>query len=123
MRHYFYHLYKLINILLVKIRRDIIEKGYRTIALILLSFFSFYYFNFFGAVLWILFFIFYFYDWDNRIIGIFGILSLISCPFLIQFDYVEYGEIMAVNSWFFMVIFVVLQIFYFIRHPNEIEEF
>ena len=123
MNQIFHRFIKLPAAAFFRIRTDVIEKKYRTLVLLFLVIFCFFILNYTGAILWTLFFLFSFYDWDNYIVGFLAVAALISCPFLIEFGYLEYAETMSVNSWFLMIIFVVLQMINFKRYPEDYEKF
>lgn len=75
-----------------------------------------------AGLLWFLFLMFLFYDWDNRIIGVLALISLASCPFLLQLKQDVIAEQMAVYAYFFLVMTVVLQIVEYKRHSEELNK-
>ena len=69
-----------------------------------------------AALLWLLFLAFAFYDWDNRVVGVLAVFTLMTCPILLQFKQDAYAETMAVYAYFFLVMTVALQIIEYKRH-------
>jgi len=121
MKNRFYQFQRSLVLLGKQFLTDIVKRKLLSIVLLMVVAGVVYFAGVKAGILWFLFLSFALYDWDNRIIGSFGIVSLISCPFLIQLNYEVYAENMAVNAWFFMVIFVALQMINFIRHPESVE--
>ena len=72
--------------------------------------------------LWSVFLLFAFYDWENRIVGVFALLSLVSCPVLLQLKRDEQAEVMAVYAYFFLAMTVGLQLIEYKRFPERFPE-
>ena len=99
--------------------RDIRAKRWQGVVTIFLTAGTYWLWGPNAAILWFLFLAFLLYDWDNRVIGTFAILSLITCPVLLSFNQSALAETMAVYAYYFLVMTVVLQIVEFKQHPNE----
>jgi hypothetical protein len=69
-----------------------------------------------------LFVLFLLYEWENRIIGVLAIGSLVCCPILLQFKQDDWAELMAVYAFFFLTMTVTLQIVEYKRHPERFPE-
>jgi len=100
------------------IKKDILTKKKQGIILIIASVSIGIYLGLSAGLLWFLFLAFAFYDWDNRIIGVMALISLASCPFLLQFKQDVYAEQMAVYAFFFLTMVVTLQLIEYKRHPE-----
>ncbi len=72
--------------------------------------------------LWSVFLLFAFYDWENRIVGVFALLSLVSCPVLLQLKLEDQAEVMAVYAYFFLAMTVGLQLIEYKRFPERFPE-
>lgn len=72
--------------------------------------------------LWSVFLLFAFYDWENRIVGVFALLSLVSCPVLLQLKQDDQAEVMAVYAYFFLAMTVGLQLIEYKRFPERFPE-
>ncbi len=72
--------------------------------------------------LWSVFLLFAIYDWENRIVGVFALLSLVSCPVLLQFTPDDRAEVMAVYAYFFLAMTVGLQLIEYKRFPERFPE-
>jgi hypothetical protein len=90
--------------------------------ILVLGILSFFYFDLSATLLWLLFISFALYGWDNRIIGVMGLISIALCPFLIQFKQDVIAEQMAVYAFFFLTITVTLQIIEYKRHPERFKD-
>ena len=88
---------------------DIKNKKWRGLIVLILSFGAFFLWDLSSALLWLLFLLFLIYGWENRIIAFLALISLASCPFLLSFKKDELAETMAVYTYFFLVMTVVLQ--------------
>lgn len=108
----------LIN-LIQKIKQGILNKKYWSVVIALVSIVAGVYWGVSAGILWYLFFSFALYDWDNRIIGVFALVSLASCPFLLQFKQDVLAEQMAVYAFFFLSMTVGLQLIEFKRFPER----
>ena len=100
------------------IKKDILTKKKQGIILIIASVSIGIYLGLSAGLLWFLFLAFAFYDWDNRIIGVMALISLASCPFLLQFKQDTYAERMAVYAFFFLTMVVTLQLIEYKRHSE-----
>ena len=89
---------------------DIKNKKWRGLIVLILSLGAFFLWDLSSALLWLLFLLFLVYGWENRIITFLALISLASCPFLLSFKKDELAEIMAVYTYLFLVMTVVLQI-------------
>jgi hypothetical protein len=83
---------------------------------------TFLYFGISSSILWVLFMSFALYDWNIGIIGILALISLVACPFLIQFKQDVIAEQMAVYAFFFLTITVILQIIEYKCHPERFND-
>lgn len=72
--------------------------------------------------LWSVFLLFAYYDWENRIVGVFALLSLVSCPVLLQLKRDDQAEVMAVYAYFFLAMTVGLQLIEYKRFPERFPE-
>lgn len=72
--------------------------------------------------LWSVFLLFAFYDWENRIVGVLALLSLVSCPVLLQLKRDDQAEVMAVYAYFFLAMTVGLQLIEYKRFPERFPE-
>jgi hypothetical protein len=104
------------------IKKDIIAKKKQGVILIVISISFGIYFGLSASLLWFLFLAFAFYDWDNRVIGVMALISLTSCPFLLQFKQNDIAERVAVHAFFFLVMVVALQLIEYKRHPELFKE-
>jgi len=104
------------------IKRDILDKKILIVLLIVISVTLGFLWGLSAGLLWFLFLAFALYDWDNRVIGVMALISLVSCPFLLSFKQDALAEQMAVYAYFFLVMTVVLQIIEYKRHPELFKE-
>ncbi|MBU4274263.1 hypothetical protein KKE19_00400 [Patescibacteria group bacterium] len=102
--------------------KDIKTKKKRGILALVLAGLFFWWFGISAGLLWFLFLMFLFYGWENRIIAVFALISLASCPVLLSFKKDSFAETMAVYAYFFLVMTVVLQIVEYKRHPELYNE-
>ena len=100
------------------IKKDIITKKKSGIFLIITLISIGLYLGWSAGLLWFLFLAFALYDWDNRVIGVMALISLATCPFLLQFKQDVIAEQMAVYAFFFLTMVVVLQLIEYNRHPE-----
>jgi hypothetical protein len=100
------------------IKKDILTKKKSGVFLIVASISIGIYLGISAGLLWFLFLAFALYELDNRVIGVLALISLATCPFLLQFKQDALAEQMAVYAYFFLVMTVVLQIIEFKRHPE-----
>lgn len=89
--------------------KDIYKKKWRILFAIMLSGGAYYLWGLSSGLLWLLFFVFLFCAWENRVIAAMALVSLSSCPVLLQFKQDKVAEEMAVYAYFFLVMTVVLQ--------------
>jgi len=68
-----------------------------------------------GAIFWTLFFTFLLFKLNIRLIAIFTLTLLISCPILIIFKKESIAGQMAIYVYYFLVMAVVLQIVEYIK--------
>lgn len=71
------------------------------------------------GLLWLLFLSFLVFEWDNRIIALFALGFLVSCPFLLIFKKEVLAEQSAVYAYYFLVITVILQLIEYTVHPKK----
>jgi len=102
--------------------RDIKNNKKRGILALILAGLFFWWFGISAGLLWFLFLMFLFYGWENRIIGVLALISLVSCPILISFKQNTLAETMAAYAYFFLVMTVVLQIVEYKRYPELYNE-
>lgn len=114
-KHWWNNLFKII-------KKDILTKKKSGVFLIIASVSIGIYLGLSAGLLWFLFLAFAFYDWDNRIIGVMALISLTSCPFLLQFKQDSIAEQMAVYAFFFLTMVVTLQLIEYKRHPELFTE-
>ncbi len=108
----------LVGLLFKRVKTDVSIKWVRGIILLVTSLTIGYFVSINAGLLWFLFLAFAFYDWDNRIIGVMALISLASCPFLLQFKKDASAEQMAVYAFFFLTMVVTLQLIEYKRHPE-----
>ncbi|MFZ2832204.1 MAG: hypothetical protein WAZ40_03565 [Minisyncoccia bacterium] len=96
--------------LLRLIQKDITTKKKRGVVLLLVVALIWFYLGMNAGLLWALFLSFALYQWENRIIGVLALATLVSCPFLLSFKQDALAEQMAVYAYYFLVMTVVLQI-------------
>lgn len=101
---------KNIKITIVRIKKDVLEKKYSSILLIILFVFLYWKINLTAAALGILFFAFILYKWDSRIIAVLALACLGACPFLLIFKKESSAENFAIYAYYFLVITIILQI-------------
>jgi len=101
---------------------DIRTKKYRGSIVLALAIGAYFLWDLSSALLWLLFLLFLVYEWENRIIGVLALISLASCPFLLQFKKDALAEQIAVYAYFFLVMTVILQIVEYKRHPEKYKE-
>jgi len=104
---------------LLKAKNDILEKKYYSILLILLFAVLIFKVSLTAGIFWLIFLSFLIYDWDSRITASLALLFLISCPILLSLKKDAIAELMAVYTYYFLVITVILQIVEYKRHPEE----
>jgi len=104
------------------IKKDILAKKKLGVLLICISISIGIYLDLSSGLLWFLFLSFVLYDWDNRVIGVMALISLASCPFLLQFKQDAIAENMAVYAFFLLVMVVVLQLIEYKRRPELFKE-
>ena len=101
---------------------DIRTKKYRGSIVLALAIGAYFLWDLSSALLWLLFLLFLVYEWENRIIGVLALISLASCPFLLQFKKDALAEQIVVYAYFFLVMTVILQIVEYKRHPEKYKE-
>ncbi len=111
----------LVNLLSL-IKRDVLAKKAFGVILVIISVLFGYLWGVSAGLLWFLFIAFALYDWDNRVIGVLALISLVSCPFLLQFKQDDFAETMAVYAFFFLCMTVALQVIEIKRHPENFKE-
>lgn len=108
--------------LLRLIKRDILAKKILGIILVIVSIICGVLWGLSAGLLWFLFLSFTLYDWENRVIGVMALICLASCPFLLSFKQEALAEQMAVYTYFFLVMTVILQTLEYKRHPDLFKE-
>ncbi len=101
---------------------DVRSKKWRGLIALALAIGAYFVWGLSSSLLWLLFLLFLVYKWDNRIIGVFALISLATCPFLLSLKKEALAETMAVYAYFFLVMTVVLQIVEYKRHPDRFPE-
>jgi hypothetical protein len=104
---------------LIWILKDIYRKKIRIILAIGLAIGAYFLWGLSSSLLWGLFLVFLFCNWDSRVIASLALISLSSCPVLLQMKQDKIAEEMAVYAYFFLVMTVVLQIVEYIREGRE----
>jgi len=113
------------NLLKSSFRRvlaDIKTKWKSGVLSLLIAGLFFWWYDISAGLLWLLFLLFLVYEWENRIIGVFALIALATCPFLLSFNQNALAEQMAVYAYYFLVMTVALQIVEYKRHPSEYAE-
>jgi len=110
-KQFWFNLFKLI-------KKGILTRKKQGIILIIVSVSIGLYLGLGSSLLGFLFLAFAFYDWDNRVIGVLALISLTSCPFLLEFNQDVIAEQMATYAFFFLTIVVVLQLIEYKRHTE-----
>lgn len=98
---------------------DVRKRPWFAVAAFVIAFNMWWWMGWRAGALWFLFVLFLLYEWENRIIGVLAIGSLITCPILLQFKHDDWAELMAVYAFFFLTMTVVLQIVEYKRHPER----
>jgi len=98
------------------------ERWYWMLILIIISLLFIWQFSFEAIIFLTLFTAFALYGWDSRIIATGALISLASCPILLIAKQDVYAEQMAVYTYYFLVMTVVLQIIEYKRHPELYKE-
>ena len=105
--------------------KDIKTKKWKILLAIVLAIGAYFLWGFSSALLWLLFLVFLFCAWDSRVIAGLALISLVTCPILLQMKKDDTAETMAVYAYFFLVMTVFLQIFEYRRdsklHPDSSE--
>lgn len=104
------------------IKKDVLTKKKQGVILIIVSVSIGIYSGLSAGLMWFLFLSFAFYDWDSRVIGVLALVSLTSCPFLLEFKQDVIAEQMAVYAFFFLSMVVMLQLIECRRHPDLFKE-
>jgi len=105
----------------LRVRNDVWSKPKRGVAALVIAAVFFWMYGIGAALLWLLFLLFLVYEWENRIIGVFSLISLVSCPILLALNQHDVAETMAVYAYFFLVMTVALQIVEYKRHPERFD--
>jgi hypothetical protein len=104
---------------LYRVIKDIRNKKYRGLVVLVPFVGCYSLWGFASALMWCLFFSFLFYDWENRIIAVFALVSLIICPILLIFGMESAANRVAEYVYFFLLMTVILQIVEYFRHPER----
>jgi hypothetical protein len=98
---------------------DIKNKKWRGLIALTLAIAAYFLWGLSSALLWLLFMAFLVYGWENRLIVVFALISLTSCPFLLSFKKDAWAETMAIYAYFFLIMTVILQLVEYKRHPER----
>ena len=98
------------------------ERWYWLIILITATLLFIWQFSLEAIIFLTLFLAFSFYGWNSRIIATGALISLASCPVLLIVKQDAYAEQMAVYTYYFLIITVVLQIVEYKKHPEKFKD-
>jgi len=88
-----------------------IRKRWWVMSILAVIFFSVgWYVDIYSALLWDAFFAWFLYRWETRVLGVFALLYLLSCPILLELGRKDWAEQMAVYAFFFFVMTITLKI-------------
>lgn len=107
---------------LERFRMDVVAHPWRLLLALTIAALFGAWFGVRAFALWSVFLLFAFYDWENRIVGVFALLSLVSCPVLLQLKLDDRAELMAVYAYFFLAMTVGLQLIEYKRFPERFPE-
>ena len=107
---------------LERLRSDVVAHPWRLLLALTIAALFGAWFGVRAFALWSVFLLFAFYDWENRIVGVLALLSLVSCPVLLQLKRDDQAEVMAVYAYFFLAMTVGLQFIEYKRFPERFPE-